>query len=324
MPLIALSNYYSNEVLDKLYPLVPKNFSLNPLIEPTKKDLLNKISNAHYLIVGGRTKIDKEVLEQAKSLKMIQRTGVGLDSLDLDEIKKRNIPIYVNQGVNATSVAEHTIMLMLASLRNLVAIHNTLSKGIWKKHEFGIHNSELSGKTVGLIGLGNIGRKVAKLLSSFNVNLVYYKPNRLDKSDEETLNLNYVPLDVLYEKSDIITLHCSLNPSTNHIINSGSISKMKDGVIIINTSRGKLIHEKDLIIALDNKKISFAALDVFEEEPLNKESVLLQRGNVILTPHISGITSESFLNMLSKSFKNIELFDNGNLEQIKEMRLSYD
>lgn len=320
MPKILLTNHYENRPLEILQSVVPKGFELVVLDEANQENLIYNAYAADYLLVSGRLKINKQVLEKATNLKMIQRTGVGLDSLDLEEIKKKSVPVYVNQGVNSHSVAEHTIMLILASLRKLPEIDKNTKLGIWKKQIQGVHTYELYGKTVGIVGMGNIGQAVAERLKGFGVNILYYDMYQLDKEKEEQLNVVKCDLNKLLEKSDIITLHCPLTEDTKNLVSRDTIEKMKDGAIIINTGRGSLINEQDLALALQNGKILYAGIDVYSNEP-PKDNVLLGLSNVITTPHIGGVTYDSFYRMMHDAMRNIELFENGNLEEIEQYKL---
>lgn len=317
MKTILLSNKYSKEPLDIVLSALPTNFTLLMLDELSQEELVKKAEVADYILASGRLKIDREVVENATNLKMVQRTGVGLDTLDLTTLKERNIPVYVNSGINAESVAEHTILLILSLLRRLVPINKNIRKGIWKKQEQGVQTRSLRSQTIGIIGMGEIGQCVAKLLKNFGSKVIYYDLHKLDKKKEEELTVEYKDLKGLMNDSDVITLHCPLTATTKHLICEKTISEMKDGVVIINTARGGLIDEKDICFALQHNKVAYAALDVFEEEPVrNKELVSLP--NVIATPHIAGITYDSFFQMINAAMRNIELFDNGFLKEIDQ------
>src|SRR5690554_368753 len=172
MASILLTNHYTPSLLSIIEKEVPQGFSVISIEKPTKEEIIKKAIDADYFLVGGRIKIDRDVIESAPVLKMIQRTGVGMDAIDLEVLKEKEIPVYVNYGVNSRSVAEHTILLMLSVLRRLALVDSTLKSGIWKKHEMGIQNRELYGKTVGLIGLGHIGSYVAQMLMPFGVKTV--------------------------------------------------------------------------------------------------------------------------------------------------------
>ncbi len=316
---ILVTNNYDAEPYNIVKDCTPKGFELVSL----NIDDFSLLSDVEYILAGGRTKIDKELLDNMKSLKMIQRTGVGLDSLDLCYLKANNIPLYINQGVNAQSVAEHTVLLILASLRRLINIHQNTINGVWIKQQQGIQTSELKGKTVGLIGLGHIGFSTAKILNAFDANLLYFDVKRLSIEEEQRYNLKYCSLDELLSLSDIISMHCPLTEHTRHMINKETMLKMKDGVVFVNTARGKLVRTDDLIEAINSGKIAFAALDVHEEEPLISGNNISKCKNVILTPHIGGITYDSFYDMMDKAMNNISKFENGCLDEIDEYKFKF-
>ena len=244
---------------------------------------------------------------------------MGLDTIDLDYIKKNNIPLYVNKGVNAQSVAEHTILLMLATLRNLVEINENTKNGIWKKQAQGVCTYELSGKTVGLIGMGAIGRKVAEMLKVFGAKALYNDVLQMKEEDEVRLGITYCTIKEIIEKSDIISLHCPLTTETKHIIDNRAVNKMKNGVILINTARGGLIDEIALVNGIKSGKIAGVGIDVYEREPVENNE-LLQLKKVITTPHIGGVTYDSFYQMMHDAMRNIEMFDKGQLQEIENSR----
>lgn len=317
---ILLTASYTGKPLDLVKSLVPEGFRLITLDETSQKDLEDKVSEADYILASGKLKINEGVVSRAPRLKMIQRLGVGLDSLDFSVLNKYGISVYVNSGVNSDSVAEHAIMFILSALRRLPIINLTTKRGVWKKQEQGVQTRELATQTVGIIGMGNIGRKVAKILKGFGCKTLYYDMRRLDCTTENELNVVYKDLEELYSLSDIITLHCPFVDATANMICEDSIRIMKDGVIIVNTSRGGLVNEKDLRNAIDSGKVGFAALDVFTEEPI-KDFSLVACDNVICTPHIAGNTYDSFKRMMQCAFDSIYHFDQGNIEAIEEHRV---
>lgn len=323
MKKIVLSNAYKGAVREFVASLVPEGFTLEILNTMSSDELKERIVDADYLLVSGRMKVDANVLKEAKQLKMVQRTGVGLDHIDLAYLKENQIPLYVNQGVNALSVAEHTLLLMLAVLKRLPYIDRFVKNGGWDKQNNGIQNHELSGKTIGIIGAGHIGRNVVQLLSGFNVNLLYYDAYRLNTELEQKLNMHYVDLDTLLKESDVVSLHCPLLDTTRHMINEEILQKMKSSAILVNTSRGPLIDEAALIEALQKGTIKAAGIDVYESEPVSKDSMLLQLDNLITTPHIAGITRESFGSMISKAFANMVAYEKEDFESIESSRYPY-
>ena len=188
---ILLTNHYEGKPAEIIKSAVPDGFELEMLESVSQQELEGKVKEADYLLVSGRLKINRTVLGNAQNIKMIQRTGVGLDSIDLEYIRNHDVPFYVNKGVNAQSVAEHTILLMLASLRNLVEINENTKRGIWKKQAQGVCTHELCGKTVGLIGMGAIGRKVAGMLKAFGAEVLYNDVSKMKQEDENALGIKF-------------------------------------------------------------------------------------------------------------------------------------
>lgn len=319
---ILLTNHYEGKPAEIIKSAVPDGFELEMLESVSQQELEGKVKEAEYLLVSGRLKINRTVLGNAQNIKMIQRTGVGLDSIDLEYIRNHDIPFYVNKGVNAQSVAEHTILLMLASLRNLVEINENTKRGIWKKQAQGVCTHELCGKTVGLIGMGAIGRKVAGMLKAFGTEVLYNDVSKMKQEDENALGIKFSTREEIIEKSDIISLHCPLTDDTCHMINDRTVNKMKNGVILINTARGGLIDEAALINGIKNGKIAGAGIDVYEKEPVDNSEVLNLQ-NVITTPHIGGVTYDSFYQMMYQAMRNIEMFDKGQLQEIEQSRYKF-
>ena len=319
---ILLTNHYEGKPAEIIKSAVPDGFELEMLESVSQQELEGKVKEADYLLVSGRLKINRTVLGNAQNIKMIQRTGVGLDSIDLEYIRNHDVPFYVNKGVNAQSVAEHTILLMLASLRNLVEINENTKRGIWKKQAQGVCTHELCGKTVGVIGMGAIGRKVAGMLKAFGAEVLYNDVSKMKQEDENALGIKFSTREEIIEKSDIISLHCPLTDDTRHMINDRAVNKMKNGVILINTARGGLIDEAALINGIKNGKIAGAGIDVYEKEPVDNSEVLNLQ-NVITTPHIGGVTYDSFYQMMYQAMRNIEMFDKGQLQEIEQSRYKF-
>ncbi|MBR4655302.1 MAG: 2-hydroxyacid dehydrogenase [Oscillospiraceae bacterium] len=317
MPIIQITNTYRGKVLEIVRSCVPAGFSIRTLSENSRQELLEKIEDADYLLASGRLRIDRELLIRGSRLKMIQRTGVGLDSLDLDAIRASGLPLYVNPGVNSQSVAEHTLLLILACLRHLTLLDGNSKRGIWKKQEQGIETSELRGKTVGIIGMGSIGMKAAAMLRAFDARVIYHSRHRIAGMPDA----EYVGLDELYARADIVSLHCPLTPETEKMICAESLEKMRNGVILVNTARGGLINEADLLAAIERGKVAFAGLDVFCEEPFSAGNALVNSARVIATPHIGGVTSDAFFAMMSEAMTNFALFHAGRTEDIPGKRI---
>ncbi len=256
----------------------------------SKEELLEKIKDADILIVRSGTKVDREVIEHAKKLKIIGRAGVGVDNIDVEAATEKGIIVVNAPDSSSISVAELTMGLILAAARNIPQANNSVKKGEWDRKRF--KGIEIYGKTLGIIGLGRIGQQVAKRAKAFGMNLVGYDPY-ISKEKAESIGVKLLDsIEELCKVSDIITLHVPLTPKTKNLIGEKEINLMKKNAIIVNCARGGLIDEKALYKALKDKKIKAAALYVFEEEP-PKNNPLLELDNVICTPHLGASTDEA-------------------------------
>lgn len=305
-----------------LKSVVPDGFTVETLDELSYDCLLRQAVDADYLLVSGRLPIDEGVLSAAKHLKMIQRTGVGTEMLDLEAIKQHGIPVYVNAGVNAQSVAEHTLTLMLAALKRLPQINAQTHNGVWKKQQVGVTTRELKGKTVGLVGMGNIGRLVAAMLNPFGAKVIYTDIFRQNEEVENNLTLTYFEsFEAMLPQCNILSFHCPLTKENTEMLNKETLAKIKQGAIVVNTARGKLINPDDLYEALKSGQLSAAALDTHYDEPLKEGYELAGLDNVILTPHIGGLSYEAFYQMMKDAVQNIVAFEEGRLAEIELKRI---
>ena len=315
---------YSGIPWDILRSVVPNGFRVETLDSLNRECLLRQAVDADFLLVSGRLAIDDEVLTAASHLKMIQRTGVGTEMLDLDAIKQHGIPVYVNAGVNARSVAEHTMTLILACLKRLPMVNKQTHSGVWSKQATGLQTRELYGKVVGLVGMGNIGRIVSRMLNAFGANVFYTDVIRQPEAVEKDLNLTYCStFEGMLPKVDILSFHCPLTVDNVEVLNAHTLSLMKLGTIVVNTARGKLINPDDLYDAIVSGRILSAGLDTHYEEPIPESFKLLGLENVILTPHIGGLSYEAFHSMLKEAMDNIVAFESGQSEQIEGKRLKF-
>ena len=321
-PLILHTARYTGLPWEILKSVVPEGFEVKTLDELNYDCLVREAVNADYLLVSGRLPIDADVLAAATHLKMIQRTGVGTEMLDVEAIKQHGIPVYVNAGVNAQSVAEHTLTLILACLKRLPQINRQTHQGVWKKQQVGVTTRELKGKIVALVGMGNIGRLVAQMLQSFGAKVVYTDVFRQTEEVESRLGLTYYDsFEAMLPVVDILSFHCPLTKENTEMLNSKTLSMIKDGAIVINTARGKLINSDDLYDALQSGHLSGAALDTHYEEPIKEGYKLAELDNVILTPHIGGLSYEAFHQMMADAVGNIVAFEEGRLAEIESKRL---
>ena len=269
--------------------LKKEGFEVVDLTEIPKDQLVNHVAELDAMIVRSATKVRKEMIDAAKNLKVIGRAGVGLDNIDVEYAKSKGIKVINTPGATSISVAELTIGLLLAVMRKIAYADREMRKGAWPKKK--CKGIEMYGKTLGVIGMGRIGREVAKRARAFGMKVIYYDVYRPDEATEKELGVEYRELDDLISEADVITLHVPLLPETKHMINGERIAKMKDGAIIINAARGGIVDEEALYEALKSGKLYGAALDVYENEPL-KESKLFELDNIVLTPHIGAQARE--------------------------------
>ncbi len=247
------------------------------------------LADTEALVVRSAVKVTKEVLAKAPNLRVIGRAGVGVDNVDLTAATDAGVLVMNTPGGNAVSVAEHTLALMLSMARSVPQASASTKAGKWEKKKF--LGNELRGKTLGIVGLGSIGREVVKRAKPFEMRILGHDPYVSSQSAHD-LGVELMSLPQLYAESDYITLHVSLTPETDHMLNAETLAGMKPGVRIVNCARGELIDGPALQSAIESGRVAGAALDVFETEPPG-ESALLQLEPVVATPHIAGSTEEA-------------------------------
>jgi (S)-sulfolactate dehydrogenase len=261
-------------------------------------------ADAPALIVRNRTQVRGAVLAGCRKLKAIGRLGVGLDNIDMDECARRNIQVYPAIGANSVSVAEWVIAAMLVGVRNVWQANAAVLAGKWPRND--LMFGEVAGKRLGLIGFGGIGRAVAQRAQALEVEICAYDPAvKADDPAWKLYGVTRVDLDTLFRTSDFISLHVPLTPETRNLIDAAAMAKMKPTAFILNSARGGTIDEEALAAALKAKKLGGAALDVFDKEPLQKGSVLDGVPNLLLTPHIAGVTQEANARVSTVTVANI-------------------
>lgn len=242
-----------------------------------------------YAIIAGTEKYDREMLDGCDSLKVVTRFGVGTDNFDLQAMRDMGIQVGVIANYNA--VAEFALTLILSVMKNLPRYDQAARAGKWSRFQM----RELTGKTVGLVGFGRIGRRLAELMSGFGVTILAYDPYMNEEAAKER-KVQSVSLEELLERSDVVSLHLPSTKETYHLINKENIGKMRDGAYLINTSRGALVDEEALYEALACGKLSGAALDVFEKEPVTADNPLFGLEQTVIAPHVSALTYETNYN----------------------------
>ena len=260
------------------------------LPEGSNEEIISASTDVHGWIIRSGTKILENFIEGADNLQVIGRAGVGVDNIDIPAATRKGVVVMNTPDVNTISAAEHTVGLMLALSRNIPRGHCRMRKGQWNRHS--LVGSELRNKTLGIIGLGKIGREVMKRCRSFNMKILGYDPY-VTEDQFQLDELEIVDLDTLVEKADYITLHVPITDYTRNLFDYEMLCKMKPSARIVNVARGGIINELDLVRALKDEMISGAAIDVFETEPLDKNSPLIKAPKVVLTPHLGASTSEA-------------------------------
>jgi D-3-phosphoglycerate dehydrogenase len=259
-----------------------------PEIKPA--ELIYSVKDYEVIVVRSRTKITKEVVDSASQAKIIARVGVGLDNVDVKAAEAKNIRVINAPEAASIAVAELAIGLMISLARNIPRADSETKKGNWIKKE--LIGTQLSGKYLGIIGVGNIGRNIGRMAKALRMNLIGYDPYPIKREYVSETGMVVTDLNTLLESADFVTCHVPSTPETNHMFNAERFAKMKPTAYLVNTSRGEIIDEKALYEALVNNKIAGAALDVFEvEPPTNKQLISLP--NLICTPHVGAQTKEA-------------------------------
>lgn len=264
----------------------------DPSLWNNRELLFEKVRDVDALIVRNQTNVDKELLNSANNLKVVGRLGVGLDNIDIQSTKELGVKVVFARNANAISVAEYVMAAMLEVNRPLFLANQDVKKGNWDRKKF--TGSELYGKTVGLVGTGEIAHRVGKRALSFGMNILGYDPflTEYDFAIAET-GIKHVSFKEILLFSDFISIHVPLTKATKSLFSTNEFKHMKKNAYIINTSRGGIVDEEALFVATTNHVIAGAYLDVLEEEPVNPLNPLLKCENIVITPHVAGLTEES-------------------------------
>lgn len=280
---ILISDKLGQAGLDRLDEM--DDVAYDMILGLSKDDLIAKIPEYDALIIRSDTRPDADIIAAGKKLKVIGRAGIGVDNVDLAAATAHGVMVMNTPRSNSVATAEQTMALMLAVSRHLVAAHNSLAAGEWSRAQF--MGTELDGKTLGIIGYGYIGHLVARRAQAFGMKVLAYDPFVSDDAEAKL-----VDLPELLAQADIISLHSVVTPESANIINADTIAQMKDGVILVNVARGKLVDEQALAAALQSGKVRAAALDVYQQEP-PVNNPLIGLPNVIHTPHLGASSKEA-------------------------------
>lgn len=275
---VVITGIYPETAKKRIEECFPENWEIR-IVLPEKVEY--ELVTADVLIPE-HIVVDEKLLKKAPLLKLVQ-TGAGYDNVNIEDCTKYGVQVCNASGINADAVAEHVMAFILCWYKNIIYLDRFM-KSHRNEAELNYSGAELSDKTIGIIGLGNVGKAVARYCKVFGMRVIGYSHKGLQIDDIESQ-----PLDDLYRESDIISIHVPLNNSTKHMVNAAAFSKMKKGTVLINTSRGAVVDENQLVKAIQNREIGGACLDVYEDEPLRQDSPLRSLKNVILTPHTAGL-----------------------------------
>ncbi len=307
MPKVLISDSLDNIASEIL---IKNNISVDTKTNLSPEELKKIIDDYDGLIIRSATKVRKDLIDSLSNLKIIGRAGAGVDNVDVEAAKNKNIIVMNTPGGNTNATAEHTIGLIFALLRKITVANETTHKGLWEKKK--LKGNEIKGKKIGIVGFGNVGKRVAEISNVLGMHVSIYS-SYFETIKESFSEYNSCSIDEIIKDSDIISFHCKPNKDGNPIMNKNHLSLMKKNCIIINTARGNLVDEDDLKNALEKKEIKGAALDVFKNEPL-EDSGFYNLDNIILTPHIAASTDEAQIvvaEMVANQF--VEFFNNNKI-----------
>lgn len=299
---VGIIDPFHPRTIDAIRAAMPEDWSLNITTGPSESERATALRDAEVLFVMA-TPVPAKLVAAAPHLRFIQKLGAGVDRIALDVCAERGIGVARLQAGNAIPVAEHTLLLMLAACRRLPLLDRQTRAGQWEKETARGVSRQIHGMTVGLIGFGAIGRAVARLLTKFGAEVIYYDPQRAPAEVEQALQATLRPLDQLLATSDLVSLHLPLNEETAGLIDAGRIAAMKRGAILVNCARGGLVDEAALHRALVEGHLFTAALDAFSQEP-PLGNPLLALDSTVVTPHTAGGTVDNFRSVAERAVAN--------------------
>ena len=292
--------------LDVMRELAPAGFEI-AVAAFGSPEFQAALAETEYLVGLGEGAMDDAFYRACPKLKLVQLLSAGYDRVDIEAARRAGVPVCNNGGANSVAVSEHAMMLMLAVSRRLTWLHQNVVSGRWRGND--VANTrlyELHGRTLGIVGLGTIGKKTARLAQAFGMAVQYYDIARLTEDQADALGVRFRLLDELLRTSDLVTLHVPLTPRTRHMIGPAELGLMKPAAYLINTSRGPVVDEVALHRALADGVIAGAGLDVFDQEPPAADNPLFRLPNVVLTPHYAGPTWDNQYSRFRNGFDNVQ------------------
>lgn len=310
MPKVFYNSHAGDDVYAIIRAALPPKFELVTLARDDDAERMVKIADCEVVLCAGY-RLSAALIAAARALRLIHHQGVGYhDTVDVEAVRKRGIPLALTPDGTDASVGEHTVMMILAACRRLPFADAELRAGRFHINALRPVARSLGGMTVGYIGMGRNGRATAERLRGFDVDGVYFDPGAgLDADTASRLSLRRAgTVEEVLRTADVLTLHVPLTPQTRHLINAGTLALMKPGAILVNTARGPLVDEQALAAALRDGRLAAAALDVFEVEPLPADSPLIRLPNVVLTPHVAAGTRDALETKMAAIFANVSRY----------------
>lgn len=308
---IVLSPKLPAPLVEIARSVMPAGYDLHVSDQGTA-DFFDSLEDAEYFVGFARSSLGSDFYRAAPRLKLVQLISAGYDRVDIEAARKARVPVANNGGANAIAVAEHTMALMLAVVKKIVWQHNNVVSGKWRVGDFSATRLyELSGKTLGIVGLGNIGKKVARRALGFDMQVRYYDIVRLAEDQEDALGVRFALFQELLRVSDVVSLHVPLTDRTRRMMGEREFALMKPTAVLINTCRGPVVDEAALYSALTSGKIAGAGLDVMVEEPPPLNHPLFSLESVTITPHMAGPTWENWWRCFRNAFDNIQRVASG-------------
>ena len=308
---VVFLNGLPPEIVEVVASHNPEGFETTLLDGSTPQERqMEVVRDADFLLVY-RASLSDGVLRAAKGVRLVQLMSAGYDSMNLALMRELEVPCANNGGANSWAVSDQAVLLMLAVYNRLVLSDAATREGRWDAPIDGTNTFEMADKLVGILGMGNIGRQVARRVQGFDARVQYHDKYPLSEEQEREMGVASVSLEELFRTSDIVTCHTALTKETRHIVGAEMLASMKPTAVLINTSRGPVVDEAALIDALRRGAIAGAGLDVFEEEPVSPDNPLLKMENVVVTPHMAGTTWDTWFRRAEFAYENMRRVWNG-------------
>ncbi|MEN0051226.1 MAG: NAD(P)-dependent oxidoreductase, partial [Bacteroidota bacterium] len=285
-------------ITDEALSILKKDSNVFASSSPFSGEEITEKYNIHAIVTRGKGDVSQTLISKCPDLQVIARCGVGLDNINVSFASQKGVKVVNTPGSNADTVAEHALALMLSLQRNLYNSISAVKSDNWDFRK-NYQGDEIRGKTLGILGLGNIGSKVARLAEAFGLSIIYW-----DVAEKSGINYPFLALEKVYERADIISLHLPLVEATKNLINENALQKMRSHCLLINTSRGGIINQDALLVALENHQIGGFAADVLATEPPHSDDPLLQLDNVLITPHAASLTATTYNQMCVVTAQN--------------------